>query len=215
MTVHSQASYNKTFTLPHSGRLIFPFDIAAAVESLPVFCGNAQQASVIAYGSRFLYEDYHFTVRACPSTQQQGGSNTILAGQSFEDQISVPAGSFLIQVAGHTDQTDASFRTLWYDAGAQDYISQGFVHANLITGQFTPSTAPINGFQDGATLQGNQNLFILPSPLSITTPGQLNVQIVNLSANTAIIDMAFFFAVPNGRMGQTGSAAIPNRVQRW
>lgn len=204
------ASYNNGFTLPASGRLLLPFDVDAAIMSLPVYCGSPYQASVISYATRFLYEDYHFTVRACPSTLQQGGSNTILAMQSFEDNINVPAGSFLVAVAGKTNQTDAAFRTRWYDAGAQDYISDGFVHSNCCTGRFVPDAVPL----DGSTLTGSKNLFILPSPLSITAPGQLNVQIVNLSANTAIIDMAFFFAVPNGNMGQTNAAVIGNAVRR-
>lgn len=201
------------FTLPPSG-LRFPFDTAAAPESLAVFCGSPQQATVISYATRFLLENYHFAVRACPSTQQQGGSNTILANQSFEDQISIPAGSFLTMVAGHTDQTDAGFRTRWYDAGAQQYVSDGFIHQNMCSGQFTPFVGNGSGFVDGGSLNGSKNLFILPAPLSITSPGQLNVQIVNLSANTAVIDMAFFFACPNGHMQAVVAGKPTNLVNR-
>ena len=63
-------------------------------------------------------------------------------------------------------------------------------------------------------VSANENLFILPSPLAICAPGQLNVQIVNLSTSTANIDMAFYFAVPNGNLGETSAALVTNTVKR-
>lgn len=201
-----------TFTLPPSGRLLLPFVKEAAIESLPVFCSNHLQATVASYLTRFLLEDYHLAIRASPSTQQTGPSNVILSNQTFEDQLSISAGSFLTMIAGHTDQTDAAFRVKWYDAGAGEYSMDDYCHSATITGQFTQ--LPRTGTGQLTTVGQDKNLFILPSPLAITHPGQLNISIVNLSANTATIDMAFFFASPNGHMDIVTAAAVTNSVKR-
>lgn len=211
------ASYGNTFTLPKSGRILMPFDKSAFIESLPVYCGSYPQAIGLRALTRFLDENYYFANRACPSTQQPGGSNSIASQQSYDDQISIPAGSFLTMIAGHTDQTDAGFRVRLYDAGAQDEITQGYINDVCVSGQFVPNPASNGGFVAGDTAAGNtlfSGLMILQSPLSIASPGQLNVQITNLSANTAIIDMAFFFACPANHMQETGAAAVSNRVTR-
>lgn len=220
----SNLQTNNGFSLPSSGRILMPFSIEAAIQSLPVFCASQGMAGVLDTALEYLIQGgYQWIVRTAPSTQQQGGSNVILANQGFEDQISVPTGSFLIMVGGigfiQSDPSsaanpfntvDSNFRTKWYDAGAQAAISDGFVHAICNTGKFIPR----NNVKLATTINANENLFILPSPLSITSPGQLNVQIVNLKAQSMQIDMAFYFAAPmNGNM-KTKGAVIGNAVGR-
>lgn len=203
---------NGTFTLPDSGRLIMPFDIEAAISSLPVFCASPGQASVIDTVLEFLVQDgYQLIMRACPSTLQQGASNDVLGYQTYEDQISVPAGSFLTMLGAITNQTEG-FRFKLYDAGAQADLSDGFIHSNCMTGRFTQLPQTTIGML--TSLTSNKNLFILPSPLSITSPGQLNVQITNLSASTARIDMAFYFATFVGHYANVASARVANSVSR-
>ena len=192
-----------------------PFDVGAAVTSLPVFCASPGQASVLEKVVNFLEDgNYQLSIRACPSTLQQGASNVFLPMQSFEDQISVPAGSFLTMIGGKiTGNTDGNlFRVQFYDAGAQAPISDNYVNSNCISGRF--DQLPQTGTGMLTTVSASKNLFILPSPLSISSPGQLNVMITSLSAQTVTIDMAFFFAVPMAGYNTVNGAIIGNAVRK-
>jgi hypothetical protein len=206
------------FTLPESGTILMPFDAEAAVASLPVFCANSGQQDIIRHLLEFLEDGdytYQFISRACPTTEQQGGSNVILANQSFEDQISVPAGSFLTMIGGISQVSPnvyGRFRVKLYDAGAQASITQDWANAFCMSGKFTQ--LPQTGTGMLTTVDENKNLFILPSPLAITSPGQLNVQITNLEAETVTIDMAFFFATPIEGYNPIDPAWVGNAVNR-
>lgn len=226
MSFTSNLKPGSKFTMPPSGRILMPFVVEAYVASLPVFCANAGVVAMLDPLIEFLEDgNFQFINRACPSTQQEGGSNVVLAKQSFEDQISVATGSFLIMVAGISfKQTDPSlitnpfnvlsnnFRTLWYDSGAQASLFGGFVHANNITGRFTPT--PPTGTGMRTTVSRDKNLFILPSPLTITSPGQLNVQVTNLEDVAVTIDMAFYFATPTGSYASVTGSVVGNAVNR-
>jgi hypothetical protein len=205
---------NTNFQLPPSGKIIMPFPVEAAVTSLPVFCASEGQASVLAKLVEFLEDgNYQWIVRACPTTQQQGPSNVVLPNQSFEDQISVPVGSFLIAIGGISTDLVNGFRVQFYDAGAQATISDSYMNFNNISGRF--SQLPQTGIGMLTTVSAAKNLFILPSPLSITSPGQLNVQITSLSSQTTTIDMAFFFAAPFGNnLQEVNGAVIGNAVSK-
>jgi hypothetical protein len=207
---------NTNFRLPDSGRIIMPFAVEAAVASLPVFCASPGQASILDKLIEFLVDgNYQLIIRACPTTQQQANSNVFLANQSYEDQISVPTGSFLTMIGGiiSGDTDHKGFRVQFYDAGAQAQISDGYVHSNTISGRYTQ--LPQTGQGMLTTVSADKNLFILPSPLSITSPGQLNVQITNLNGQTATIDMAFFFAAPFGsNLPTVNGAIIGNAVSK-
>lgn len=227
----SNLQTNNGFTLPSSGRILMPFSVEAAIASLPVFCASPGMAGVLDTLLESLIQGgYQWIVRTAPTTQQQNGSNLVLANQGFEDQISVPTGSYLTMVGGiGIIQSDPSsptnpyntlstnFRTKWYDAGAQSDLSDGFVHADATAGKFVPNSLTTKvSLTAGqvSNLTGNKNLFILPSPLSITNPGQLNVQVVNLLAQSMTIEMCFVFAAPMNNSAITKGAVIGNSVGR-
>lgn len=219
MNVGGNAKPNSSFTLPDRLPILMDFPLETAIVSLPVFYANSVVHSILEPLIELMNDgDYQLIVRACPSTQQDGGSNTILGNQTYEDQISVPTGSFLIMVGGIAKEiTDGEpdnlgFRVKWYDSGAQADLMGGYVHSNLLSGRFTQ--LPQTGTGMLTTVTGNKNLFILPSPLTITSPGQLNVQITNLSANTAVIDMAYYFAAPIGGFAQVKGAWVGNAVNK-
>lgn len=203
------------FTLPDGGMRL-PFDIDAAISSFATYCANGMQASIGEYLTRFLAGGYHLSIRACPSTQQQTPTNVIAAQQQIEDQLSVPIGSFLIMVGGFNTvaagQTNLGFRCAWYDAGSQQTDTDNFINGNMISGFFNQLPQTGQGMLTSVT--NSESLFILPSPLVITNPGQLNVKIVNLSQVQTTVDMAFYFACPNGTGGELGMAAVPNSVTR-
>lgn len=189
-----------------NGAMYLPFDIASSLDSLPLYAQSEHTNFLIETAKMILWDDrYHFEARAVPSTLQQGNSNLIVANQQYEDQISVSSGSFLLgigaigwqyanaQGSGNVTTTHANYRIRLYDAGAQDWISDDFVRAPNISGN------------SSGTYVGP---FWLPSPLSITSPGQLNVSIVNLDAVAISVEMAFFFAAPNG--DQVSAARLTN-----
>lgn len=212
MNVGGNLKPNSTFTLPDQLPILMDFPLETAIVSLPVFYANSVVHSILEPLIELMNDgDYQMIVRACPSTQQDGGSNSILGNQTYEDQISVPTGSFLIMVGGISDQTEG-FRVKWYDAGAQAPLMGGYVHSNLLSGNFLQN--PQTGTGMLTTVTGNKNLFILPSPLTITSPGQLNVQITNLSGETALIDMAYYFAAPIGGFAKVTGAWVGNAVNK-
>lgn len=207
------------FYLPESGTILMPFDATAFITSFPVYCANEGQADNIRNLTEFLEDGdytYQFITRACPTTQQEGGSNVILASQGYEDQISVPTGSFLTMIGGisqlSTDGSLGRFRVQFYDAGAQATICDSYVPSDAISGRFTQ--LPQTGSGMLTNVNANKNLFILPSPLTITSPGQLNVQITNLESVTVTIDMAFFFATPIMGYNPVDPAWVGNAVGR-
>lgn len=208
MSLQQSPTFSDSFTLPPEGKLILPFAIEAFASSCAVYCVNEGQAQQLEYLLNFLIEEgYHIAIRACPSTQQQSASNLIAANQSYEDQISVPAGSFLTAIGIFTVTSDASpnsgFRIYLRDAGAQEYFSDDFVHSSLLGGNYT---GPLTGQATQAV--NAKGLYILSSPISIASPGQINVQIVNLNQVAATIEMAFYFACPNSEFAPVIRAVV-------
>lgn len=196
MALQQSPTYSDSFTLPPSGKLLLPFAIEAFASSAAVYCVNEGQAQALEYMLNFLIEEgFHIAIRACPSTEQQQASNVIAASGSFEDQISVPAGSFLTAIGIFTKVSSGvenGFRIFLRDAGAQEYLSDDFIHSKNLGGSYRGSSDVVATGADQV-----KGLYILPSPISIASPGQLNVQIVNLNQVSATIEMAFYFAVPN------------------
>lgn len=222
------------FTYPDSG-LKIPFSYDAALRSLPAYCASHRTGSLLDPLAEFLNDgSYVLGIRSVPSTQQQNASNLIQPNQTYEDNINVPQGSFLMmigavgldgtQIAG---QIAGNFRVRLFDVGSQSYLSDDFVHALSIGGSIiSPKQTgqPFYGQQlnyataTGQGLGTNQlathGMFILPSPVAISSPGQLNIQIVNLSNNVNQVDMAFYFAIPIGSHTPVSAASVSGNFNR-
>lgn len=203
------------FTLPSGGEILLDFDVCAYLNSLAAYQHTETAMSRIDPLKEFQYDGgYAGTVRTCPSTQQQNASNAIPANSMFEDQLSVPEGSFLTMIGGISFLASGAFgkfRVRIYDVGAQSYLSDDFVQAANLSG-YVQGNAVATGFVDGATLgqTGSNGLFILPSPIAVSSPGQLTVQIVNLENSSVTIDMAFYFAVPLHGLAKVEAAWVSN-----
>lgn len=108
---------------------------------------------------------------------------TFTARQSKEFTMSVEPGAFLISLGGYSDQTEG-FSLSVMDKGSKTKIfSTGFAKSQLpIVGNGVVENVPIGPFY-------------LTSPYPLTKPGQVQVQLTNLSSSTAIIQVLMNFAV--------------------
>ena len=112
------------------------------------------------------------------------------ARAQIEDQISVPAGSFLIMLTGFTDQTfpnDFMF-TLADKGSGREYASQFTRYQAATGGNSTQSTV--------TAVQGRTMPLIVPSPWIVTEPGLVAVRISNLATVSAVINLCLVFAIP-------------------
>ena len=201
------------FPLPRGG-VPMMFDTCAYLNSLSAYQHSETAMSRIDPLKEFQYDDnYVLLIRACPSTGLQNASNVIPANSMFEDQMSVPEGSFLTMVGGVSRKaagTFGKFRIRLQDVGSQCYLSDDYVNGGNISGFL--QAVPATGFVDGATLgqTGNNGLFILPSPIAVSSPGQLSIQIVNMENESVTLDMAFYFAIPLHQHTEVKAAWVSN-----
>lgn len=218
------------FDYPSSG-LGIPFSYDAALTSLPAYCASHRTGSLLDPLIEFLNDgSYLLAIRSIPSTQQQNASNLIQPNQTYEDNINVPEGSFLMMIGAvgldgtQTGvQTAGKFRVRLYDVGSQSYLSDDFVHMLNLGGNIVSSPLtgqPFYGQQQnymqglGTNQQTTHGMFILPSPIAISSPGQLTVQIVNLSDSANEVDMAFYFAIPIGKHTPVSPASVSGNFNR-
>ena len=220
------------FDYPNSG-LGIPFSYDAALGSLPAYCASHRTASLLGPLYEFLNDgNYLLAIRSIPSTQQQNASNLIQPNQTYEDNINIPEGSFLMMIGAvgldgtQTGiQSSGQFRVRLFDVGSQSYLSDDFVHCLNIGGNIAApklTGQPFVGQQQfssgyvgiGADQQITHGMFILPSPIAVSSPGQLTVQIVNLSNNANEVDMAFYFAIPIGNHTPVSPASISQNFTR-
>lgn len=112
---------------------------------------------------------------------------TLLALASYEDQIPVEAGSYIVGINGYSNQSEG-FEFQIYDEGARTNLfgkklgKNGITTAELVVPAVGDFNLPCQNW--------------LLSPLVILNPGQLNLQITNLSVNTAYIQVLLSIAVP-------------------
>ena len=217
------------FSYPNEGLKIY-FATDGATTSLPVYGGKPSK--LLDPALEFMNDgSYILGIRSIPSTQQQNASNLIQPNQTYEDNINVPEGSFLTMIGAvgldgsQTGvQTSGLFRVRLFDVGSQSYLSDDFVHCLNLGGNIVSSPVangqPFDGQQQnfvrglGTNPLNGHGLFILPSPIAISSPGQLTVQIVNLSNNANEVDMAFYFAIPVGQHTQVSPASISGNFNR-
>jgi hypothetical protein len=223
---------NGNFSYPDGG-LGIPFSYDAALRSLPAYCASHRTGSLLDPLAEFLNDGtYILGIRSIPSTQQQNASNLIQPNQTYEDNITVPEGSCLMMIGAvgldgtQTGvQTASKFRVRLFDVGSQSYLSDDFVHmlniggnisAQRLTGQpFYGQQQFASGYQGiGADQLVTHGLFILPSPIFVSSPGQLTVQIVNLSNSANTVDMAFYFALPIGNHQAISPASVSGNFNR-
>lgn len=189
---------NTGFTPPDGG-FVMPFDVNAYLNALPAYQHSEVAVQRLDNLRRFQEDgNYVSSIRACPTTLQQTSSNVVAANAMFEDQISVPEGSFLLMIGGVSVVSAGvfgKFRIRIYDVGSQCYLSDDFVGNGNISGYHQANQT---GFVNGATVGqvGQNGLFMLESPIAVASPGQLAIQFVNLEASQVTIDMAFYFASP-------------------
>lgn len=173
--------------------------------SLPAYACNPQAGQLLDPLSLYINAwNYAFRVMVVP------GSNNaqINPSQSVEDSINIDPGSYLTMITGSslvvTDGNGSvgntlglGFRLQIYDQGAGRAVYSTDVSGQAQSGAGSSQHVAAgyefdylgNGFPFGP--------FILPSPLVVLRPGQLNIKVINLDpVNICDIQVVMFFAVP-------------------
>jgi hypothetical protein len=152
--------------------------------SLPAYLYGSY--SVLEPLRRWLWTGYIWQAIVVP----RASALPVAASGQVEDQVQLPAGSWLIGFAGYSPQ-DAGFRFNIYDAGAQDYALSDRWDNGL-------SGASDQDMTDG------QILHVLPEPYCLVGNGRLQVRVANLATVAAALQLLLHFAVPLEKVGRAG-----------
>lgn len=158
-----------------------PFEI---LDTLPAYDLNDGTSSMLDLARQVIdSEEYFFQGYCWP----QSGDSQVASLANFEGQISIPWGSYIMSISAFTDQTDAGFDFQIYDQGAKHSLFGRTFGHNFNVGNF--------GFA--------QNIPTGPTwmlePYIVLKPGQFQMQLTNLSANTANVQVYLSCAVPISR----------------
>lgn len=129
--------------------------------------------------ARAIGEDYEPELHPIP---RDGAA--IAASSPHEAKVVLPPGSYLVGLSGSSSEA-AGFDVQIRLAGSQQQLcSQRAAHPNLAGGALPTAEGAYN------------QVFILPKPLVITSPGELIVQLWNKATTANTIQLVLFVAVP-------------------
>lgn len=169
---------------------IFRYELEATttLDRLPGY-DTSHGASALLELARKVQLSENYFYQGIPSPR---GNEWQLAGlASFEDRVTVDAGSYLMSICGASyavaDLTLAQpFKVQMFDVGAKTSLfSRTFALGTTFCGELGDSTAALP-----------LGPYYLMGPLVVLYPGALNIQITNLSTIPCFIQMLLNFAVP-------------------
>ena len=173
---------------------IVPSNVAVQVENPPDEWLNGLSVYSTSEGADEMLDlyrrlvnsnDYYWMGVPVPT-----GTNINIPGyQGYEAGVSVPPGSYIISLTGSSSDP-AGFKFSLSDKGSKLQLTEKtFIQSNLILG----NEFPVSG---GLVEDNPFGPYLLKSPLVVMEPGQLQVQITNMAADTAIIQILIGIAVP-------------------
>lgn len=159
---------------------IFPAALTDYLDELAIYQhiepGCLDMLKMIVRSNNYYWKGY-----ATPT----GGNVALGALASFEDHVSVEPGSYITMIQGYCSNA-AGFKFQIFDEGAKSYMySRTWPIHYDVTGSEV-ATAGVVPFGP----------YILQSPMVILDPGLLTVEITNLAAMAANIQLLLCLAVP-------------------
>jgi hypothetical protein len=172
-----------------------PVEINDYLNSLPAYY-NSPTSSVLLDLARKINLAGNYTYRGIclPS----GGEDVIAAYQSYEGQLALEPGTWITQINGYWSNMDdirqapntGGFKLQIYDQGAKASVFARTFGTGDDLG-YLPQLASVGW---GPNIpRGSYNLL---SPLTILSPGNLVVQVTNMSSVAQTIQVYFACAVP-------------------
>lgn len=149
------------------------------LDAVAIYRSRCAGASPVDPLYKFLDSGYGWRAFGIPDSAHQ----TLAPRASFEDQISIEAGSFLVMVSSVSDQPEG-FRWQLTDKGSKQMISSDYVRHGAGSG-----AGPVAG-----SLAGRPLPFIVPGNWVVSAPGLLTVQLTNMSPNANNVNLFFQFA---------------------
>lgn len=181
-----------------ANRPIFPYDVTAQLNSLPLYdtCegldSQLDQARELILSNNYYYQGV--PVPVIPDGQLW----SIDSYATFSGTVTVPAYTFLVALTHYTNQPEG-FKIKIYDKGAKtDIFYNGFakdVTASSpmgVTGPIVGTSSQVKEIQQALAPRW------ITSPMIVLPPGTLQIEIVNLSPNQNLIQVCFHFAIPFG-----------------
>lgn len=152
------------------------------LDTLPAYDLNENIAGMLDLSRAVeLSEEYYWLGKPTPTS----GLTTIEGRGTLEDHITVDPGSLVMAISGFSSQPQG-YQIQLYDEGARQFIfGRTFCKSQLADGA-------MNGDEPFGP-------YYLLSPWFVLEPGQIKVQITNLSSNSAIIQSLLALVVPISR----------------
>lgn len=163
---------------------LFPYRDTSWLDSLPGY-DMYPGVSKLLDGLKRVQESgsYYYDARGVPDA----GNAEVAAFDSFEGEISIVPGSLLMMVSSYSTQGEG-FKVQVYDKGSKTTLFAGtFGKDESVFGQVRAN--PVYG-------DVYRGPHMLEAPFVVLSPGQVNVEIRNLSESANILQVAFHLAVP-------------------
>lgn len=181
-----------------ANRPIFPYDVTAQLNSLPLYdtCeGNDSQLDLAR--ELILSNNYYYQGVPVPVIPD-GQLFSIDSYATFSGTITVPAYSFLVSLTHYTNQPEG-FKISVYDKGAKTNLFYNGYAQDITASSPMGVTGPVVGTSSQVKeIQQALGPRFITSPMIVLPPGTLQIEIVNLSPNQNLCQVLFNFAIPFG-----------------
>lgn len=163
-----------------------PYDVNTFIDQLPGYDINPMTVEMLDLSRVINLSGNYYWVGAAFPTIQQGDTFSVEAFATITGSISTPPGSYVMSFTNYSDQTEG-IKLKVYDKGTKASIFYGdWAKADIVSSNMEP------GLVTGEPFGPNY----LISPLIVTPPGVINWEIVNLSAEDAMVQVMMVLAVP-------------------
>jgi hypothetical protein len=125
--------------------------------------------------------DYYFHGGVAPKQYLQSGIPGLV---NVSDEFSLPEGTIIWGIGAYSDQPQGLKLQVFERGSQQNLFGRTYGKDGVVTGQNDNSLTTPNG------------IAILPDPIFVIPPGQIQIQIANLAQDTAMIQVFFACAVP-------------------
>ena len=156
------------------------YPITASLEAQPYVQANSLVRSMVEPLMEVLNNgNYYWKGVGLP----RNGNTLLAARATYEEQVSIPNGSYLLYLTTDCATPLSGFRFNLYETGSKRNIAIEPVRSTLVA---------------GISVLGASFIYVLPSPEIVTREGQFTVSITNLSAAAQDVGLLLCFAVPKG-----------------
>jgi hypothetical protein len=163
-----------------------PYDVNTLLDKLPAYDQSYGTMELLTLSRLINESGNYFWVGAAAPAIPQGAATTIPGNGTINGVIALPAGTYITGLNAFSNQT-AGFKAKIWDKGTK---------ASIFYGDYCKDQLVMSPMDISLTSDVPFGPAYLTAPFIITPPGNLNWEIVNLSATDALIQILITCAVP-------------------